>query len=215
MKKTNLILLTVLCFTLMAGVALAGVVFQPYWSISNTGDATGPTSNPAGVQYLAFDGVPAIRDEVPVIENLSVTSDVAGSVATILSENGDSTTMDAASDAGALKVLPVTATTSFQDTTAGQGSWVAIVDWTNQKFEINRVSSITAGVSLNLVRNLSNTYASGSSVYEMTSIGTFPVGNASVSWPAVTIYGKKGKCLGVFVPGTSAASINYGAGSYK
>lgn len=182
---------------------------QGVFSFSNTGDATGQ----AGA-YLAFGGAVADKGELLEVKNLNVTSDKAGSVVTILTQNGDSTTTDAAATA-AQKILPVTATTSFQATTPGVGSWIAIVDWRNQRFEINRISSLTAGVSLNLVRNIGAAYASGSYVYELDSVGTLPVGAATKDWYNTTIYGEVGEVLGLALDGTSACSINYAAGKVK
>lgn len=211
MMKTTLKSITIAVLLAVVAVcpALAGdSTFGRYWSSFNTGDATG-----AGATYLAFGGTTRMTGMIPRINTANVTGDAAGSVLTILAENGDSTTMDAAYSAGG-QVLPVTATTSFQADVAGAGSWIAILDRVNEKFEVNRVSSITAGASLNLVRATVNAYASGSSVYELTSLGTMVVGNATKDWNPTQILGLPGKVLGFAVNGTSAASINYIAGDY-
>lgn len=208
MKK----LLTILAAALLAVVPMAALAGDSTWqsvfSSYNTCDATGVD----GV-YLGFGGTVGYKGQIPVLRALSATSDLAGSVVTLYEENGDSTTTDAAYSSGA-KLLPVTATTSFQATTAGAGSWIAIIDYKNQKFEVNRVSSITAGDTLNLVRNTVNTYASGSTVKELSSLGTIPVGNATITWDDTFLVGRAGEVLAYSVNGTSSCSLNYLAGEY-
>lgn len=212
MKRIGSILLAVallaVAFALPTPVQ-AEVYNGRYFGQTDTCDATGV----AGV-YLGFTGAIRQAGVVPRIQTANVTSDLSTSVVTLITENGDSTTTDAAYSSGG-KILPVTATTSFQDTTAGAGSWIAIYDFANDKFEINRVSSITAGVSLNLIRNTDNTYASGSTVYELgTTIGTVVVGNTTKDWPTLNLIGVAGKTLGITVNGTSSCSINAVFGDY-
>lgn len=205
---------------ILAALALLAVAFfapapatadpwtQRYPAVYETCDATGEN----GV-YLGFVGIRRQAGMIPNIKTANVTSDLAGSTLQFLTENGDSTTTDAAYSSGG-KVLPVTATTAFQATTAGAGSYVAIYDVTNKKFEINRVSSITAGASLNLVRNTDNDYASGSKVYELTAIGSMAVGNATKDWPSISVFGEAGETLGLVINGTSSCSINAAFGDY-
>lgn len=180
-----------------------------YWSTFNTGDATGPAAT-----YLAFGMAPRMSGMAPALRIRSATGDAAGSLLTMYDENGDSTTMDAAYSSGG-KVLPVVDTDAF-DCTAGVGSWVAIYDAASptSKFEFNRVSSCTSDASLNLVRNTVYTYASGSKVYEMTSVGSVVIGNATVEKDPTWMVGKPGSGRGFSVNGTSAASINFMGGDY-
>ena len=188
--------------------ASAEVYNGRYFAQTDTCDATGI----AGVG-LGFTGARRQPGVVPHIQTANVTSDLSTSTLTLYTENGDSTTTDAAASAS-VTVLPVTATTSFQDTTAGAGSFVAIYDFTNDVWEVNRVSSITAGVSLNLVRATDNAYASGATVYELTSIGTSVVGNTTKDWPTINWLGEAGETLAVTVNGTSSCSINSVFGDY-
>lgn len=207
MKK--MIIVTLLVLLLPVSGMAASNTFNRHWSITDTCDATGP-----GSTYLGFGGTVSFSGMVPTAQIANVTSDLATSAVYILTENGDSTTLDAAYSSGA-KILPVTATTSFQDDTAGAGSWIAIIDYTNKKFEVNRVSSITAGASLNLVRNTANTYANGSTVLELTNtLGKLAVGNATKDWETMTVYGEPGEVLGLYLDGTASCSINYIAGGY-
>ena len=179
-----------------------------YFAQTDTCDATGI----AGV-YLGFTGARRQPGVVPHIQTANVTSDLSTSVLTLYTENGDSTTTDAAYAAGG-KILPVTATTSFEADTAGAGSFVAIYDFVNDVWEINRVSSLTAGVSLNLVRNTDHAYASGATVYELTSIGSLVVGNTTKDWPTLNLLGEAGETLAVTVNGTSSCSVNAVFGDY-
>ena len=135
MRKILIISLLVL---LLPVSAFAGGEFTSVWSSTQSCAA-----NAAGATYNAFGGAVPMGGMVPVIRTANITSDAA-SFLTLYSENGDSTTTDASS-AASQKLLNVTATTSFQDDTAGAGSVVAIIDKANRVFEINQVSSITAG----------------------------------------------------------------------
>lgn len=216
MKKTIVLGFALLLAVAFVMPAAAGdVLFDAYWAVSNTGDATGP----AGV-YLAFAGVPAKGNEVPMIEGMNVTSDLSTSTMTVYVGNGTTGTV-AASDSysgenasGQKIVCTAAATTDFSGT-AGAGSWVAIADWTNQKFEINRISSKTSTDSLNMVRNLVNTYAAGSIIYELDAGQSAIVGNTTKDWGTVKMYGKRGYPMGIVVNGTSACSINGAWGAYK
>lgn len=191
-------------FTAMASTA-ENAVGAYTWS-TDTGDATGV----AGA-FLAFGGMVS-RSGTPVLDLVECTSDLATARFFVLTENGDSTTMDAAYSSGG-KTLPVTATTAFEATTPGAGSWVAIYNAQKTLFEINRVSSITAGASLNLVRNTANTYASGSTVKELTSKYSALVGAATKNfWGGFN--GEKGEVLGWYLDGTSACRIGAVTGHY-
>lgn len=208
MKKIlTLILLAV--FLSMAVFAFAGdSTWTKQWSSNFVGTAIGPVAT-----YLAIGGTVRMAGHQPVIQQANVTSDAAASQLYLLTENGDSTTSDVAASA-AQKNLEVTATTSFDGTTAGAGSWVAIYDFANRKFEVNRVSSLTTGATMSMITNLVNAYANGSTVYELTSIGGSKVGAATKDWPVITLYGQQGETLGWYVDGTSACSVNYIAGAY-
>lgn len=209
MKKLLTLLVAAALLAVSPMAANAGdSTWQAVFGSYNTGDATDNEG-----AFLAFGGTVGFTGQIPVIRTLNVTSDKAGAVLTLRAQNGDSTTTDAAYSSGG-KILPVTATTSFEATDVGAGSWIAIKDNANKKFEINRVSSITSGASLNLVRNTVNTYASGSTVYELESLGTIAVGNATVTQPAAFLVGQSGEVLAWTLDGTSACSINYIAGEY-
>lgn len=204
----RILAIALIALLLPASVFAASNTFNRQWSVTDTCDATGPAGT-----YLGFGGTVGFNGMVPVAEIGNVTSDLATSAVYILTENGDSTTLDAA-EVAADTNLPVTATTAFSGT-AGAGSWIAIVDFTNKKFEINRISSLTAGVSMELVRDTANAYASGSTVYELTNtLGKVVVGNTTKDWPTLRLYGEPGEVLGLYVDGTSSCSINYIAGSY-
>jgi hypothetical protein len=208
LKSLLALLLVALVLPLAASASTAETTFTKWFLSTDTGDATGP-----GATYLAFGGTVSFSGSTPVIEFASVTADNAADRFYLMSENGDSTTTDEAYNAGG-KILPVTATTSFQADTPGAGSWIAIQNDSTKKFEINRVSSITAGASLNLVRNTANTYASGTKVKELTVLYSIPVGNATVTL-GQGIAGQVGEVLGWYVDGTSACRINAVSGSYK
>jgi hypothetical protein len=207
MKTTMKVLLALILalavpFTAMASTA-ENALGALTWS-TDTGDATGPAAT-----FLAFGGMIG-RAGTPVLDLVEGTSDLASARFYLLTENGDSTMTDAAYSSGG-KVLPVTATTAF-DGTAGAGSWVAIYNAGKTLFEINRVSSITAGVSLNLVRNTANTYASGSVVKELTSKYSALVANTTKDfWGKFN--GEKGEVLGWYLDGTSACRVTT-AGHY-
>lgn len=210
--KTMKIFLALFLAALLPISALASTsekTFSKFFYSTDTGDATGLAST-----YLAFGGTVGYGGSTPVIDFASVTADNAADRLYLLTENGDSTTMDAAYSSGG-KALPVTATTSFEATTPGAGSWVAIIDYTNKKFEINRVSSISAGVSLNLVRNTANTYANGSTVKELTGTYSLPVGNATVTFQGGMLAGEVGEVLGWYLDGTSACRVNAISGHYE
>jgi hypothetical protein len=210
--KTMKIFLALLACVLLFGAPTvkADTWSGRYISLNETCDATGVN----GV-YLGFVGARRQSGGVPHITTANVTSDLATATFQVLSENGDSTTTDAAYSSGG-KILPVTATSSFQATTAGAGSYVAIYDNVNHKFETNRVSSITAATSLNLVRNTDNDYASGATVYELVTTGQpyMLVGATTKDWPNISLIGEAGKTLGLVVNGTSSCSINAGFGGY-
>lgn len=212
MNKTMKVLIAVLLALLLpvaAGASTAETTFGKFFTSTDTGDATGPNG-----AYLAFGGAVAFGGSTPQIDFASLTSDLAGSRLYTLTENGDSTTTDAAYSSGG-KILPVTATTAFEATSAGAGSWVAIQDNSNKKFEINRVSSITAGVSLNLVRNTSNTYASGAKVSELTVLYSIPVANTTVTFQSGGWTGERSEVMGWYLDGTSSCRINNISGHYE
>lgn len=191
-----LILALALPFSAMASTA-ENALGAYTWS-TDTGDATGPAAT-----FLAFGGMIG-RSGTPVLDFVEATSDLATARFFVLTENGDGTTTDAAYSSGG-KILPVTATTAF-DGTAGAGSWVAIYNAGKTLFEINRVSSISAGVSLNLVRNTENTYASGSTVRELTSKYSALVANTTKDfWGKFS--GEKSEVLGWYVDGTSSCRV--------
>lgn len=212
MKKIfQTLAICLLTLVLPAGVfaSTAETTFVKFFASTDTGDATGP----AGA-YLAFGGTVGYSGSTPVVDFASLTADNAADRFYLLSENGDSTTTDASYSSGG-KVLPVTATTSFQADTPGAGSWVAIIDYAAKKFEVNRVSSISAGVSLNLVRNTTNTYASGSTVKELTVLYSVPVGNATATFQGGKLNGQIGEVLGWYLDGTSSCRINAVSGHYE
>jgi hypothetical protein len=207
MKKT--MVLAVLLSLLVALPAAAGdSTFQKHWSSFMTGTNVGPAA-----VFLAFGGTVRYSGASAKVETANVTSDLAGSTITWLTEDNTSTTVDAAS-AAAQTVLFVTATTGFDAGTAGAGDYIVVYDGLTKEFEVNRISSITAGADLCLVSNLVNSYATTASVYEMKTLGSAPVGNATKDWPTITVYGENGKFLGWVVNGTSACSVNYISGTY-
>lgn len=207
----------ILALTLAAALALPIAAFastdaytgQAVWYVTDTGDATGP----AGA-YLAFGGAPPMSGSQAVVNFASATADNAADRLYILTETGDATTVDVAAAAGQT-TLPVAATSALT-LTAGAGSWVAIWNEGNGNFEVNRISSGTAATNIVLVRNLANAYAVGTKVRELTPSYSVPVGNATVTFNAGTMFpGKRGQAIGFYVDGTSACRLNAVTGSYK
>ena len=210
MRHFKIILALLLCLALpaMVGASTKETAFSDRFNSTDTGDATGPAAT-----YLAFGGAVGFSGSTPVLDLVECTSDLATARFFLLTENGDSTTTDAAYSSGG-KILPVTATTSFEADTAGAGSWIVIINPSTQKFEINRVSSLTAGASLNLVRNTANTYVSGTTVKELTVLNSVLVANTTKDfWGGFN--GVKGKVLGWYLDGTSACRIGNVSGHYE
>lgn len=206
MRKILIVSLLIVCLPVAA--LAGGGEFTQFWSANDVCSSDG-----AGSTYIGLDGAVRMAGMVPRIDIANVTSDLATSTLGIYTENGDSTTVDASSASGQ-KVLFVTATTSFEDDTAGAGSVVAIVDTSEQEFEINRVSSITAGADLCMVEELENTYDTSTTVYELTSTGGPLVGNTTKDWDSIALRGEAGSSLGLVLTGTSACGINFVGGGY-
>jgi predicted lipoprotein with Yx(FWY)xxD motif len=208
MKTLKILLAVALVVAVGFSAVTAQAAAERYFTVSNVGDATGPAAT-----YLAFAGAAPAIGSVPHVTFLQATGDAAGSYIEFFANNGDKTTTSAAYTAGA-KIVP-TATTSAFSGTAGAGSWVMIVSKDGSVYEVNRVSSITSAASLNMVRNTVYDYPSGSTIYELASIGKWLVGNATgPTTPLVSIYGKPGSGLAAVVNGTSAASLNALSGDY-
>lgn len=183
----------------------AEVTFAKWFTSTDTGDATGTTG---ASTISAVGGTVAMQGATPVIDFYSVTADHAANRLEILTENGDKTTTDAALAAGET-VLPVAVTTAF-----AAESWVAIQNNGSQKFEVNKVASVQAGVSLTLARVTKYAYASGTSVKELTALYSLPVGAATITTPT-TLVGERGETMGWHLNGSVAARINNISGHYE
>lgn len=212
MKRIGTLIITLaLCLAVSNPAGAVSNTFERVWSLTDTCDATGPAAT-----YLGFGGTIGIDGQIPKAEISNVTSDLSTSKLFALTPNGDNTTTDAANASGQ-KTLFLTATTGLQASAAGAGSWISIVDKTKGAWvwEINRVSSLAAGVSASMIRNLENTYPSGAVVRELTNtLGGPLIGNTTKDWEVWTFYGKVDDDLAFYVDGTSSCSINYIAGGY-
>ena len=143
-----------------------------------------------------------------VLTAYSVTSDKA--LSTLKVYLGGNSTEVKGSSLLNQKILKVASTTGFDATTPGAGDYVMIQLGTTNQW--NRISSITDGVSLNLVTNLSATTASGDRIYKMTQAAALPVGAATAAATAGSPLGflgsDKGMPMAATLDGTSAVSIN-------
>lgn len=213
MKKFTSILIAALLAAFLCLPALPAAAGNNTWSsvfsTTDTADATAP----AGA-YMAFGGAVRYTGKAPVIKSAIVTGDDASSVFTVMTENGSTTTSDASAASGQKDVGVVD--TDIFTCTAGAGSWVALYNASGADFEINRISSCVSDTTITMVRNLANTYASGTTVYELEDLYVLPVGAATVTWADANWYAKKGKVIGYHINGTAATTkINGLTGKYE
>ena len=206
MKKTLIVISILLAFSSVCFAEGGG--WSKYCSITDVCAANGVAAT-----FIGMDGCPDFDGQIPVIRAANVTSDLATSRLYTLVETGDSTTLSAA-EVAAETNLPVTDGTDFDGTTAGAGAFIAIVDYTNKKFEINRISSKSSTTYLELIRDTKHAYASGSTVYELEVLSSSLIGNTTKDWFTYTSYGKSGSVIGFYIDGTSACNIGHGAIEY-
>jgi len=153
---------------------------------------------------LSVVGLPADPECQILVRGIHGLSDKAGSVVTLRAGGTIEYTLDAAAVASQA-VVPLASTTGL-----AQNDHVLI----QQKdhpfvFERRVVTSVSAGVSATMTANLTNTYASGDLLYELSSLGTIACGAAAINAGAgIAVFaGEIGRPVGIDLDSTSAGNV--------
>jgi hypothetical protein len=206
MRKT-LILACALLLLCCVGVARAA---DNTWATHFASEMTGASALDGA--FYSYGGTVRYNG-VPVVLSAYLTGDTASSRFYILAENGSTTTTS--STAGASQKIVNVSDTDIFTCTSGGGSWVGLYNAGTKKFEVGKISSCSSDVSITLIANLTNAYATNTTVYELEPLYSIPVGAATVRDSSTMLPALKGKIAGWYLNGTGVSIRTIVTGTYR
>ena len=209
MSFKNKIFSTLILALLIFAMTMPAMAVDAIFCKSMTGTTAAGTATSLGT-YAAYVAIPGDNNGQVVVTSLSGTADTAGQNIVVYDKESTAS-INAAADASATTVSIVSGGGNFD-----VGDFVLFQDASGSTLFLETVTA-TAATVLTISAIDSAVTATGWTIYEMESIATIPVGNATASYQSdvAVAAGTKNSPLLLTIPGSAACSINFASGHYR
>lgn len=188
---------------------LAAVLLTAILLMSFPGDAraqtwgagTGSSNGTSNTVYV----IPAGNGGTPVVEYLSATSDLAGTVVQFYSAGTPITVTGASSGTNIVAVGTGNVTAADKILLRAVGT---------DLYQLTTVGTVSS-TNVTTLNTLTRSLAAGDVLYKLTAAGKLPLGAATVSVVGPAWVGDKGKPVAMVVTGTTNANINSVTFTYR